>query len=51
MSGIWVLSKVSEKVFPWKNGIFLGLVFLVGFVEVHLQNSFLIKGNLLGKRY
>lgn len=35
MTGIWVLSKVSEKVFPWKNGTFLGLVFLVGFVEVH----------------
>jgi hypothetical protein len=51
MTGIWILSKTSEKKFPWKNGAFLALVFMVGFVEVHLQNSFLIKGNLLGKRY
>lgn len=51
MSGIWILAQVSVEIFPSKNGIFLLLVFLVGFVEVHLQNSFLIKGNLLGKRY
>ena len=51
ISGIWILSKVPYSEMTTKNAMFLVCVFIVGFIEVHLQNTFLIKSNVLGKRF
>lgn len=51
VSALYIFSKIPYDEVAFKNYIFLGCVFVVGFLEVHLQNTFLIKSNVLGKRF
>jgi len=51
IGSIWFLCKVPYKECSIKNALFLSSIFIVGFIEVHLQNTFLLKGNVLGKKF
>lgn len=49
--GIFLLSLFKNITYEFKRIPFLILIFLVGYLEIHLQNSFIIKGSFLGKFY